>query len=369
MKILLLSAYDAMSHRYWREALVDRFPEHDWHVLTLPARYFSWRQRGNSLSWAFNERNRLDQAYDLLIATSMTDLSGLKGLVPALADTPSIVYFHENQFAYPRSSQAHSSVEPQILNLYTALAADCVVFNTRYNRDTFLHGCAQLLDKLPDHVPAGLVERLNERTCVLPVPLPESCFQSVETDDRPLHIVWNHRWEYDKNPDLLLQALRVLKQDEQTPFRLSLVGQQFRKIPESLVVLQEEFRQELAHSGYLESTAYRQVLRQADVVLSTANHDFQGIAVLEGVAAGCVPVVPDRLAYRELFDEGFRYNDSRSGKEGSEAQQLATHLAERAKQKQQGALPDAPDVRWLSWAQQAPAYGRLFESVLTYKKR
>ena len=43
MRILLLSAYDAESHRYWREGLVSRFPEHHWQVLRLPPRYFNWR--------------------------------------------------------------------------------------------------------------------------------------------------------------------------------------------------------------------------------------------------------------------------------------------------------------------------------------
>src|SRR5690554_445672 len=99
MRILLLSAYDAVSHQYWRKGLVNALPEHDWTVLSLPARYFSWRIRGNSLSWAFGERERLQQPYDLVIATSMVDLTSLRGLVPSLARTPCVVYFHENQFA------------------------------------------------------------------------------------------------------------------------------------------------------------------------------------------------------------------------------------------------------------------------------
>ncbi len=105
MKILLLSAYDALSHQYWRKGLVRAFPEYDWTVLTLPPRYFSWRLRGNSLTWAYSKREVLSAGYDLLICTSMTDLSALKGMVPALANVPVLCYFHENQFAYPASGQ------------------------------------------------------------------------------------------------------------------------------------------------------------------------------------------------------------------------------------------------------------------------
>ena len=102
MKILLLSAYDADSHRYWRKHLVENFPEHQWTVLSLPGRYFSWRIRGNSLSWAFGEQSeKLKRQYDLVIATSMTDLFSLRGFIPSLGNIPTLVYFHENQFDYP----------------------------------------------------------------------------------------------------------------------------------------------------------------------------------------------------------------------------------------------------------------------------
>lgn len=136
----LLSAYDALSHQYWRKGLVDKFPEHDWTVLALPVRFFSWRLRSNSLTWAFSERKVLTAGYDLLVCTSMIDLSSLKGMVPELTKIPTLCYFHENQFAYPASEQQSASVEPLILNIYTALAADQVLFNSVCNRQTFIEG-------------------------------------------------------------------------------------------------------------------------------------------------------------------------------------------------------------------------------------
>ncbi|MEE8319458.1 MAG: DUF3524 domain-containing protein, partial [bacterium] len=58
-RILLLSAYDAGSHRRWREQLAEHLKEHSWTVLSLPPRNFAWRNRGNALSWALGSREVL----------------------------------------------------------------------------------------------------------------------------------------------------------------------------------------------------------------------------------------------------------------------------------------------------------------------
>ena len=358
MRILLLSAYDAVSHQYWRKGLVSQFPEYDWTVLTLPGRFFSWRIRGNSLSWAFSERECLEQPYDLVIATSMTDLSALKGLVPALAGVPSIVYFHENQFAYPLSGQEFSSVEPQILTLYSALAADRVVFNTRYNQESFFAGAAALLKKLPDQVPPGLMALLAAKTSVLPVPVQGIMPGKGKDQSGPLQVVWNHRWEYDKGPELLHRVMQVLKQ-RQTEVQFHLVGQQFRYTPPVFEQIKEDCNELITTWGYVDSReAYHSLLQNADVVLSTALHDFQGIAVLEGVAAGCLPVVPDRLAYPELFSGQFCYPG-----EGNEVDNLAARLAGLACLKALKELPPAPSVGQFCWAELKGTYRELIISV------
>ena len=162
VKALLLSAYDAHSHRRWRRGLVTAFPDWDWTVLALPPRNFSWRVRGNSLSWAFSERHTLEQSCDVIIATSMTDLSALKGMVPSLAMTPSLVYCHENQFAYPHQPEREPRNEPRITGLYAMLAADRVLFNSEYNRTSLLDGARALLAQMPDAVPHGVLDQLAD---------------------------------------------------------------------------------------------------------------------------------------------------------------------------------------------------------------
>ena len=368
-RILLLSAYDADSHQSWRKGLELAFEDYEWTVLTLPPRYFSWRVRGNSLTWAYESRDLLERPYDLLIATSMVDLSALRGFVPALAAIPTIVYFHENQFAYPSSDQAHSSVETQILNLYTALCGDRVLFNTAFNRDSFLEGAKNLLRRLPDLVPAGIVERLQQRSCVIPVPIADVCYQGVNlTKDpwaqegeegpgkRSLRILWAARWEYDKGPELLLAILRQL-QHECVDFKLCLMGQKFRRVPEEFKVIEAEYADLLVQFGYeTDSARYRQWLAGADLVLSTALHEFQGLSVLEAMAAGAIPVMPDRLSYPELVDAPFLY----AVKDKSLAEQAREAVALIQRLRSEPMPHRAPNF---SWSALEPHYREVFESL------
>lgn len=243
-RFLLLSAYDAQSHSQWRITLKQLFADYYWTQLSLPPRHFNWRVRGNSLSWGFGHRACLAQNYDLLIATSMVDLSSLRGFIPSLAQIPSIVYFHENQFAYRQNNrlqqdQPSSPVDAQLTSIYSALCANSIVSNSQYNKESFLTGAQHLLSKLPDFVPDGLMEQLK-RAIVIPVPLASNLLEPHEKETHSLgrseilNVAWNHRREYDKGPELLLQLVEAVCQ-RKLPIKFSVFGQQFRNQPDEFV--------------------------------------------------------------------------------------------------------------------------------------
>ncbi len=380
MKALLLSAYDAQSHRVWRTTLRAMFPEIDWTELTLPPRYFPWRVRGNSMTWAFNHRAQLTDNYDFLLCTSMTDLSALRGFVPSLGQIPTAVYFHENQFAYPENPSPAAlrlnPIEPQMLSIYTALCADRLVFNSDYNRRSFIAGARRLLAKLPDHVPSDVITLLD-RGSVIPVPLDDALFSRLPMAPAPdpslLEIVWNHRWEYDKGPALLLAIVQEIRA-RGLRCRLHLLGQQFRETPRAFIEAQEILA---AHAtamgmpagqvGYVEDPSeYRQRLSAADVVMSTAEHDFQGLALLESMALGCTPLAPARLVYPEYLPQHCLY-------EGADLVQEALAAVDRLERwavcKREGNPLPQVSAQAFSSHTLTPAYRALFEELCLTKSR
>lgn len=393
-KALLLSAYDAQSHRYWREQLCAGLNQWQWSTLCLAPRFFSWRQRGNSLTWAFNERELLTQPYDFLLATSMVDLSALRGFVPELAGVPSVVYFHENQFAYPTTSQQYRSVEPQLTSIYSALCADQLLFNSQFNLDSFMLGAKKLLKAMPDQVPKGLIECLGSKAQVLPVPI--SAFSKVgallaegssksssQTDgsakrktllSKRLNILWNHRWEYDKGPERLLAViacldgmLRSMPADRRPEICWTVLGQSFRQQPAEFEKIQTllnaaDSPMGLNAWGYESShTAYNDHLEQADVVLSTAEHDFQGLSILEAYSCGCYPLVPNRLVYPEWFGAKQCYP---SLDVQAEAQALSHNILHLTQEKAAQGYLQLPECKMdFSWLHLGPKYQKCFTKL------
>lgn len=378
MKVLLLSAYAARSHVHWQRSLEVMLGDWQWRALSLPPRHFSWRVRGNALYWSIIERAVLEETYDLLIATSMVDLATLRGLVPALARLPTVVYFHENQFDYPQDRQQHSLLDAQITTIYSALAADCLVFNSHYNRDTFMAGCRALLRKLPDKVPHGVESSLQQKATVLPVPYdpifdrealesaePRWPGNSRQVRGKPLRLLWVGRFEHDKGADILLCILRQLE-ETRLDYELAMVGQQFRQSPSAFKEIQAAFSRRLVHYGHIESRMeYRGLLLAADVVLSTALHEFQGLAVMEAVASGCLPAVPARLVYPECYPTRFCY-ESHPENPDTEARSAAALIMDLARE-----LPDLdtpnPDVSAYGLRTLAPLYRQTLASVVAVR--
>lgn len=119
-------------------------------------------------------------------------------------------------------------------------------------------------------------------------------------------MVWNHRWEYDKDPATFFAALAEVT-ERGVGFRVILAGKSFQTIPEVFAEGRRMLGERLIHLGTAPADDYPRLLAGADVVVSTARHEFFGVAVVEAVAAGALPILPDRLSYPELVPDRYPF--------------------------------------------------------------
>ncbi len=303
-RILALNSYHGGSHRTFLDGWARR-SRHAFTTLTLPAYKWKWRMRHAAVTFADQVARLVAEGrrWDVVFCTDMLNLAEFRGLCPlAVCRLPTVVYFHENQLTYPNRHAGERDLHFAFTNMTTALAADRVWFNSAFHRNQFLAALDDLLPRMPDYQPCEAVDSIREKSIIHPPgiePFPARPPRKPE----PSRILWVSRWEHDKDPQTFFDALDVLVA-QGCEFRLSVLGESFGQVPVCFEQARQRFSGFLDHWGYRpEREDYRAALAAADVVVSTAKHEFFGIAVLEAIAAGCFPIVPRRLAYPELLSE------------------------------------------------------------------
>ncbi len=315
LNILVLEAYDDGSHKSFLDGLL-KHSCHNFIRISLPGRKWKWRMRGSALYFArelFNiwpENAVFTPAETQLIFTSdMTSVTDLKALLPKILQAiPLVCYFHENQLTYPLSQHDQLDYEYGFTNITSALSADELWFNSAYNRDEFVAATDILLKKMPDYVPERIADDIKTKSITMPLGMNPALLTLPRKLSSPPAILWNHRWEYDKNPGAFFQTIYELDQQGQD-FKLIIAGESFRVIPEEFEHAREKLAHRIIHYGFAQSQEqYFNLLSQSDIVVSTAIHEFFGISVMEAVSAGCVPLLPNRLNYPHLLPEQY-HND------------------------------------------------------------
>jgi glycosyltransferase involved in cell wall biosynthesis len=318
-KILIVEPYYGGSHKQFLEGVVGHV-DACFTLLKLPAR--KWKMRMQlSAPWfvkKIKEMDGRDRCFDLVLCSTFIDVAVFRALISEVdgwdSRTSFHTYFHENQFVYPGHLPKSSQHQFTAINFTTALASDRIAFNSNYNRDTFCGQCRKYLSKAVDMEMVEDIDAIEKKSTILYPGMDYTHLDELNeikgSGEIPV-IIWNHRWEHDKNPEEFFEACYRLR-DEAVPFRLVVLGQRFRDSPDCFSKAREELQEQILHFGYVENKQdYYRLLSQGDYVVSTAHHEFFGISVLEAVRAGCYPVLPERLSYPELYKKKYLYKEGR----------------------------------------------------------
>ncbi|MCK4622082.1 MAG: DUF3524 domain-containing protein [Desulfuromonadales bacterium] len=312
MEIVLLEPFLVGSHAAWAREYATH-SRHQVKILGLNGQYWKWRMHGGAVTLA-REFLAADDRPDLLLATDMLDLTTFLALTRKVtADIPTALYFHENQLTYPWSPTdadpaQHRDAHYCFINYSSALTADAVLFNSAYHRRDFLAELPGFLASFPDHTESETVQQIAEKSRTLHLGLNLWQFDALRpapesASHRPPLLLWNHRWEYDKNPEEFFRALFVL-QEQGVAFELAVLGESYRKQPAVFAEACERLDSRIVHWGYAESfTDYAAWLWRADILPVTSIHDFFGVSVIQAIYCNCHPLLPKRLAYPEHLSE------------------------------------------------------------------
>ncbi len=313
MRILLLETFFTGSHKKWAEEF-QRFSKHEIEILSISGYHWKWRMHGGAVTLASKFQQEKARP-DLILATDMLDLNLFLSLTRTWShNIPTAIYFHENQLNYPWSP-TDKDVKLQrdnhyaFINYSSALTADKVFFNSQYHHDAFLDELPKFLRAFPDYNNLETVESIRNKSSVLPLALDLKMFD----EHKPAEIVkpnravilWNHRWEYDKNPERFFKALFEIA-ERGIDFKLIVLGEEYEKHPPIFDVAKEKLADKILHWGYAETfEEYCKWLWIADMLPVTSNQDFFGGSVVEAMYCNVVPFLPKRLAYPEHIPAQF----------------------------------------------------------------
>ena len=306
MKILLIEPYYTGSHKKWAEGY-KKHSSHNIKILSMKGQFWKWRMHGGAVTLA-KMFNNMNWKPDLILSTDMLDLTTFLSLARTkLNGIPTAIYFHENQISYPWSPRDRDILNKRdnhygFINYASALSADKVFFNSKFHMKTFLNDLKPFLKNFPDKNELGTVEEIKNKSEVLYLGLDFSNFKnkSDQKHDKPT-ILWNHRWEYDKNPKLFFNMMKRIK-DKKIDFNLIVVGESFGNSPKIFDKAKIEFNKHIIKWGYQKSIEdYIECLFMSDIIPVTSNHDFFGISIMEAVYCNVWPILPDKLSYKELF--------------------------------------------------------------------
>jgi len=298
LDVVLLEPWNRGSHQRWAEGLAAS-SRHRIHIVGSPDHRWRRALRTNPIDFA-RRIDDLEHPIDWGLASTPIDLPAVLGHARRrLAGVPSILYAHETQVAYPAGPKGGQASQAMAADWGSMLIADAIAVASQHHRAALQEALPVYADEHHDSDPGA-----GRRACDLVAGIhviPQGLEPPTADDSRtgPLTILWNHRWAHDKAPERFVHAMNVLA-GEGLDFEILALGEVERSGRRAHERLTATLPGRIAAAGHQGRSDYEALLGAADVVVSTARHEFFGVAVAEAIAAGARPLLPDRLAYPEL---------------------------------------------------------------------
>ncbi|MFT7668942.1 MAG: glycosyltransferase involved in cell wall biosynthesis [Planctomycetota bacterium] len=301
LQILAIDPWLGGSHAAFLHAWRAR-SRHDVEVVGLANRSWKWRMRAGAWELARSLHGR--SIPQVMIVSDYLDLPNFFGFMPSSwAEVPCLLYMHENQLTYPLpegTSESQRDTGYGFTNILSCLRASSVLFNSTYHQQDFSTAAQAFLKRLPKPTPAAELRNALAASQVIAPGVDLASIELGSGSSGPLRILYNQRWQFDKDPLAFLNAVSSLAEVD-IPFELVLLGERFRGELRGIEPALSKLAPHIVHQGYAESRSeYASLLQSCDLMLSTALHEFFGISTVEAMGAGVTPLLPNRLSYPEL---------------------------------------------------------------------
>ncbi len=367
MNILAIEPFYSGSHKAFLKGLI----EHSSHtIIPIKLNYkgWKWRMHGDSVTLAELTR-QVEEDIDLLMVSSMTNLPAFIALTnPRFSHTPKIMYMHDNQFTRPIPEGESRDLTFCYINYLSMLVADKLVFTSQFHIDDLMEALPKFLDNYPDDKHYNTVEQIRDKSIVLQPGLDLKSFNEhpdTRSKNKNPVIVWNQRWQFDRNPAMFFRVLNRLN-DIDLKFDLILAGDTKHEKPEEFEKAWQRYGTHITHFGYVDDKEnYSKLLHSGDIVVSTASYEFFCTPILEAIYCGCHPFVPNALHYPELIPESLHspllhapvlYND-----EDALFKHMKDLLTGKTKPLPKSSLQNIN--KHLDWSRKIKDYDLLFEAM------
>jgi glycosyltransferase involved in cell wall biosynthesis len=368
MNILVIEPYYSGSHKAFIKGLKSN-SSHTIIPIKLNYQGWKWRMHGDSVTLA-ELTKQVTQPIDVLMTSSMTNLPAFLALTnPRFAHTPKIMYMHDNQFTRPIPEGETRDMTYCYINYVSMLSADTLLFPSQFQLNDLLEALPEFLDHYPGDKHHHTVDLIRDKSVVMHPGLDLHYFDTHNDtraqNKRPV-IVWNQRWQFDRNPAMFFRILNRLNDIDLT-FDLILAGDSKEGKPKEFEKAWKRFGSQIQHFGFVEDKeAYSKLLHKGDIVVSTATYEFFCVSIMEAIYCGCHPLVPNALHYPELIPDSLHAPLLHAPVLYDNEDELFQYLKNLLQNKTK-ALPKATLQninKQLDWSRMCKKYDRLFEKLV-----